>query len=69
MTIASSASDAVRGSWAHSMYDLKNSQADPLLPHLLDRIPMEEVDKNNDIDRQTGRQDALYVLLPQQTEV
>lgn len=60
---------AETSNFVHSMHDLKNSQSDPLLPRLLDRVPSEQVDRNNELERQANRQDALYLLLPQQPEV
>lgn len=62
-------SDTPRGSWASSIFDLKNSQADPLLPNLLDRIDPEEIDRMNDKQRELQRQDALFSLFPKQDEV
>ncbi|XP_064604400.1 dedicator of cytokinesis protein 7-like isoform X2 [Liolophura sinensis] len=61
-------SDTPRGSWASSIFDLKNSQADPLLPNLLDRIDPEEIDGMNDKQREQQRQDALFSLFPKQDE-
>ncbi|CAJ0935736.1 unnamed protein product, partial [Ranitomeya imitator] len=37
-----------RGSWASSIFDLKNSAPDPLLANLLDRAPPEEMDRINE---------------------
>ncbi|XP_063863721.1 dedicator of cytokinesis protein 7-like isoform X4 [Scylla paramamosain] len=61
-------SDTPRGSWASSVFDLRNSVADPLLPSLLTRIPLDTVDTNNQQARQENRQDSLFVLYPPQDE-
>lgn len=55
-------SDTPRGSWASSVFDLRNSVADPLLPSLLSRIPLDTVDNNNQQSRQENRQ-VLYHLI------
>ncbi|XP_052775389.1 dedicator of cytokinesis protein 7-like isoform X2 [Mya arenaria] len=61
-------SETPRGSWASSIFDLKQSQADAQLPNLFDRVTHEEVDRNNEIQRQQNRQDTLFSLYPQQEE-
>ena len=61
--------DTPRGSWASSIFDLKNSQADTLLPNLLDRIPADEIDSMNGGQRQQHRQEAIFSLYPPQSEV
>ncbi|XP_069991563.1 dedicator of cytokinesis protein 7 isoform X5 [Penaeus vannamei] len=61
-------SDTPRGSWASSVFDLRNSVADPLLPSLLSRIPLDTVDNNNQQSRQENRQESLFVLYPPQDE-
>ena len=60
--------DTPRGSWASSIFDLKNSQADPLLPNLLERIPADETDSTNAAQRQQHRQDHIFSLYPPQPE-
>ncbi|XP_064626372.1 dedicator of cytokinesis protein 7-like isoform X5 [Lineus longissimus] len=60
--------DTPRSSWASSIFDLKNSQADPLLPNLLERIIPEEIDTANAEERMKDRQDALLCLFPLQEE-
>lgn len=62
-------SETPRGSWASSIFDLKQSQADAQLPNLFDRVTIEEVDRNNEIQRQQQRQDTLFSLYPAQEEV
>uniref|UniRef100_A0A3B4A7C3 Uncharacterized protein n=1 Tax=Periophthalmus magnuspinnatus TaxID=409849 RepID=A0A3B4A7C3_9GOBI len=56
--------DTPRGSWACSIFDLKNSLPDPLLPHLLDRAPNEEIDRHNQDQRKTSRHRELFALHP-----
>ncbi|KAM5256423.1 dedicator of cytokinesis protein 7 [Ctenodactylus gundi] len=56
--------DTPRGSWACSIFDLKNSLPDALLPHLLDRTPNEEIDRHNDEQRKASRQRELFALHP-----
>ena len=61
--------DTPRNSWASSIFDLKNSQADNLLTHLLDRAQPEDVDFHNEEQRMLNRQDALFDVYPPQLEV
>ncbi|XP_069942514.1 dedicator of cytokinesis protein 7 isoform X12 [Cherax quadricarinatus] len=61
-------SDTPRGSWASSVFDLRNSVADPLLPSLLSRIPLDTVDNNNQQARLENRQESLFMLYPPQDE-
>ncbi|XP_027003172.2 dedicator of cytokinesis protein 7 isoform X24 [Tachysurus fulvidraco] len=56
--------DTPRGSWACSIFDLKNSQPDALLPHLLDRVPNEEIDRHNEEQRKGNRHRELFALHP-----
>uniref|UniRef100_A0A3Q2YLE1 Dedicator of cytokinesis 7 n=1 Tax=Hippocampus comes TaxID=109280 RepID=A0A3Q2YLE1_HIPCM len=56
--------DTPRGSWACSIFDLKNSLPDSLLPHLLDRAPNEEIDRHNEDQRKTNRHRELFALHP-----
>lgn len=61
--------DTPRGSWACSIFDLKNSQPDALLPHLLDRVPNEEIDRHNEDLRMSNRHRELFALHPALDEV
>lgn len=61
--------DTPRGSWACSIFDLKNSQPDALLPHLLDRVPNEEIDRHNEEQRKASRHRELFALHPALDEV
>lgn len=61
--------DTPRGSWACSIFDLKNSLPDPLLPHLLDRAPNEEIDRHNEDQRKANRHRELFALHPALDEV
>ncbi|OBS82355.1 hypothetical protein A6R68_23657, partial [Neotoma lepida] len=54
--------DTPRGSWACSIFDLKNSLPDALLPNLLDRTPNEEIDHQNDDQRKSNRHKELLAL-------
>uniref|UniRef100_A0A665UHJ6 Dedicator of cytokinesis 7 n=1 Tax=Echeneis naucrates TaxID=173247 RepID=A0A665UHJ6_ECHNA len=56
--------DTPRGSWACSIFDLKNSLPDALLPHLLDRAPNEEIDRHNEDQRKANRHRELFALHP-----
>ncbi|XP_034738255.1 dedicator of cytokinesis protein 7 isoform X13 [Etheostoma cragini] len=56
--------DTPRGSWACSIFDLKNSLPDALLPHLLDRAPNEEIDRHNEEIRKANRHRELFALHP-----
>ncbi|XP_077992756.1 dedicator of cytokinesis protein 7-like isoform X2 [Glandiceps talaboti] len=51
-----------RGSWASSIYDLKNSEADQLLSHLLEHTPADEQDKQNTEMRKIQRQHNLFAI-------
>lgn len=61
--------DTPRGSWACSIFDLKNSLPDALLPHLLDRAPNEEIDRHNEEHRKANRHRELFALHPALDEV
>lgn len=65
----STTSDVQLGSWANSVLDLKNSQADPLIPNILESMPQDNVDAVNERQRHVGRQDAIFSLYPPQPEV
>uniref|UniRef100_G3X1T6 Dedicator of cytokinesis 7 n=2 Tax=Sarcophilus harrisii TaxID=9305 RepID=G3X1T6_SARHA len=56
--------DTPRGSWACSIFDLKNSLPDALLPSLLDRTPNEDIDHQNDDQRKSNRHKELFALHP-----
>ncbi|XP_058891186.1 dedicator of cytokinesis protein 7 isoform X2 [Acipenser ruthenus] len=56
--------DTPRGSWACSIFDLKNSLHDPLLPNLLDRALNEEIDRQNEEQRKSNRHRELFALHP-----
>ncbi|KAI5607035.1 dedicator of cytokinesis protein 7 isoform X9, partial [Silurus asotus] len=56
--------DTPRGSWASSIFDLKNSSADALLPNLLERTAAEDMDHRNTENRQQGRHPDLLGLYP-----
>uniref|UniRef100_A0A8C0Y4I3 Dedicator of cytokinesis 7 n=2 Tax=Cyprinus carpio TaxID=7962 RepID=A0A8C0Y4I3_CYPCA len=47
-----------------NIFDLKNSQPDALLPHLLDRVPNEEIDHHNEDQRKSNRHRELFALHP-----
>uniref|UniRef100_A0AAQ4RHX2 Dedicator of cytokinesis 6 n=1 Tax=Gasterosteus aculeatus aculeatus TaxID=481459 RepID=A0AAQ4RHX2_GASAC len=53
-----------RGSWASSIFDLKNSSPDALLPSVLERAAAEEMDRRNTEARLQGRHSALLGLYP-----
>ncbi|XP_069623251.1 dedicator of cytokinesis protein 6 isoform X5 [Ranitomeya imitator] len=53
-----------RGSWASSIFDLKNSAPDPLLANLLDRAPPEEMDRINEQQRRDSRHPHILSLYP-----
>ncbi|XP_055386415.1 dedicator of cytokinesis protein 7 [Condylostylus longicornis] len=52
-----------RGSWAS--FDLRRSVNDPLIPSLLDNLPGEQVDQENESRRQDDRQYSLFSLYPE----
>lgn len=58
-----------RGSWASSIFDLKSSQGDQLLPHLFDQVSYEQIDTDNRKYRQENREDTLFSLFPGEDEV
>uniref|UniRef100_A0A673CVS0 Dedicator of cytokinesis 6 n=1 Tax=Sphaeramia orbicularis TaxID=375764 RepID=A0A673CVS0_9TELE len=53
-----------RGSWASSIFDLKNSSPDALLPSVLERTAAEDMDRRNTEARQQGRHSDLLGLYP-----
>lgn len=58
-----------RGSWASSIFDLKNSSPDALLPSVLERTAAEDMDRRNTEARQQGRHSDLLGLYPPPDEV
>lgn len=58
-----------RGSWASSIFDLKNSSPDALLPYVLERTAAEDMDRHNTEARQQGRHCDLLGLYPAPDEV
>ncbi|XP_039628587.1 dedicator of cytokinesis protein 7-like isoform X6 [Polypterus senegalus] len=56
--------DTPRGSWASSIFDLKNSTADNLLPSLLDRTAVDDIDRRNQEQRKDSRLPELLCLFP-----
>ncbi|KAL4659152.1 dedicator of cytokinesis protein 7-like isoform X1 [Arapaima gigas] len=56
--------DTPRGSWASSIFDLKNSSPDSLLPAVLERTAAEDMDRSNAEARQQGRHPDLMGLFP-----
>ncbi|KAJ8040484.1 Dedicator of cytokinesis protein 7 [Holothuria leucospilota] len=53
-----------RGSWASSIFNLHNSEADDLYLHLLERVDSEEQDQMNAAVRMYKRQSDLMCLYP-----
>ncbi|XP_012734020.1 dedicator of cytokinesis protein 7 isoform X2 [Fundulus heteroclitus] len=53
-----------RGSWASSIFDLKNSSPDVLLPSVLEQTAAEDMDRNNTEARSQGRHSDLLGLYP-----
>ncbi|XP_038048649.1 dedicator of cytokinesis protein 7-like isoform X4 [Patiria miniata] len=53
-----------RGSWASSIFDLKNSEGDALLPRLLEHTPVDTQDSINEDVRSQYRQPDLFCLYP-----
>uniref|UniRef100_A0A8C5KBC0 Dedicator of cytokinesis C/D N-terminal domain-containing protein n=1 Tax=Jaculus jaculus TaxID=51337 RepID=A0A8C5KBC0_JACJA len=60
--LSSSLNDTPRGSWAFSIFSLKNSLPDALLPNLLDQTPNEEIDHQNDDQRKSNCHEELFGL-------
>lgn len=58
-----------RGSWASSIFDLKNSSPDALLPSVLERAAAEDMDRRNTEARLQGRHSDLLGLYPPPDEV
>ncbi|XP_072005664.1 dedicator of cytokinesis protein 6 isoform X7 [Engystomops pustulosus] len=61
---SASMDETPRGSWASSIFDLKNSSPDPLLPNLLDRTLPEEIDRINEEHRRGNRHPHILSLYP-----
>uniref|UniRef100_A0A671UVQ0 Dedicator of cytokinesis 6 n=1 Tax=Sparus aurata TaxID=8175 RepID=A0A671UVQ0_SPAAU len=53
-----------RGSWASSIFDLKNSSPDALLPSVLEHTAAEDMDRRNTEARLQGRHTDLMGLYP-----
>ncbi|KAM6957051.1 dedicator of cytokinesis protein 7 [Aplochiton taeniatus] len=60
--------DTPRGSWASSIFDLKNSSPDALLPSVLERAAAEDMDRRNAEARLQGRHPDLLGLFPSPDE-
>ena len=58
-----------RGSWASSIFDLKNSSPDAILPSVLERAAAEDMDRRNTEARLQGRHSDLLGLYPPPDEV
>lgn len=56
-------------SWASSIFDLKNSSPDALLPSVLERAAAEDMDRRNTEARLQGRHSDLLGLYPPPDEV
>uniref|UniRef100_A0A4W5LDK5 Dedicator of cytokinesis 6 n=1 Tax=Hucho hucho TaxID=62062 RepID=A0A4W5LDK5_9TELE len=56
--------DTPRGSWASSIFDLKNSSPDALLPSVLERTAADDMDRRNAEARLQGRHSDLLGLFP-----
>ncbi|XP_047738300.1 dedicator of cytokinesis protein 7 isoform X2 [Hyalella azteca] len=67
-TVVGSECNTPRGSWASSVFDLRNSQGDPLLPSLLQPTPPHQTDALNEKARAANRHDSLLLLYPEQEE-
>ncbi|KAM3925869.1 dedicator of cytokinesis protein 6 isoform 3-T3 [Leptodactylus fuscus] len=61
---SASMDETPRGSWASSIFDLKNSAPDPLLTNLLDRTLPEEIDRINEEQRRENRHPHILALYP-----
>ena len=66
---SASLDDTPRGSWASSIFDLKNSSPDVLLPAVLERAAAEDLDRRNTEARLQGRHPDLLGLYPPPDEV
>ena len=56
-----------RGSWASAIFDLKSTESDDLLKHVLDRsVGAEDQDKRNQGERAEERHQSIYSLYPMQ---
>ncbi|XP_060619527.2 dedicator of cytokinesis protein 6 isoform X1 [Anolis sagrei] len=65
---SASLDDTPRGSWASSIFDLKNSAADFLLRSLLVRTAIEETDRTNEELRKKNRHSEILALYPSPDE-
>ncbi len=57
-----------RGSRTSSIFHLRNSQSDPLIPGLLDDISADQLDRINEIRRLDGRHSSLFSFYPLQDD-
>lgn len=68
-SIISTGSNSQRSSEASSIFDLENSEADSLLPDLLNtRTSIDDLDNANESQRRLHRQEALFLVYGQQHE-
>ena len=48
-----------------SIFDLQSCEPDPLLQGLLDNIPVEDIDKQNEVLREKNRVSSIFSIFPQ----
>ncbi|XP_033123079.1 dedicator of cytokinesis protein 7-like isoform X2 [Anneissia japonica] len=53
-----------RGSWASNIFNLESTEADDLLPNLLDHAPIDQQDRINMEARNTARNSDIFTLYP-----
>ena len=57
-----------RASWASGAFDLRSSNAEPLVPGLFERLPADDRDAIDRRKRLEKRQPAIFTLYPAQDE-
>ncbi|XP_071954468.1 dedicator of cytokinesis protein 7-like [Antedon mediterranea] len=57
-----------RGSWASNIFNLESTEADDLLPKLLDHAPIDQQDSTNTDNRNKDRKLDLFTLYPAMDE-
>ncbi|UJR34198.1 hypothetical protein I4U23_021604 [Adineta vaga] len=67
-TINDSIINPIKSSWALAKDDLDKTEPDTIMPHLIERIPIESVDKENELLRGKNRYSKLFSSYPPQAD-
>ncbi|CAF4819598.1 unnamed protein product [Rotaria magnacalcarata] len=69
LAINDSTINPIKSSWILAKDDLDKTEPDTIMPHLIERIPIESVDKENELLRGKNRYSKLFSSYPPQADV